>query len=170
MGCGTKMLASLCLYAWLTTCWNLYAQELRVRNVYGELLGPSKAYSINYDTRFKPTHNGFGMRVGIGFWTYSPQRFHRIALPIQLNYLTGKQRHHVEFGGGATVLHSGGGGSVWDEVSEEGLVVMGTLSAGYRYQPQRKGINARAGATLLYSTSGLPTVTPGVSLGYTFSN
>lgn len=144
------------------------AQEQRLHNFYGEALGPGMAYSVNYDTRFKPGHAGLGFRVGAGYWTYGPQRFHRFVLPVQLNYLIGKRRHLMEVGAGATVINSGGGGSVWDMRSEDGWGAAATLSAGYRFQPLHKGVNVRAGATLVYSTDGLPLVLPSVSVGYTF--
>lgn len=145
------------------------AQEQRIHNLYGEALGPGIAYSVNYDTRFAPGHADLGFRAGAGYWTYSPERLHRFVLPLQLNYLIGKRRHLMEVGAGATFINSGGGGSEWDMVSEEGWGTAATLSAGYRFQPLHKGINARAGATLLYSTAGLPLVLPSVSVGYTFS-
>lgn len=164
----TKTISILCGLM-LATLSGIKAQETRVHNMYVEFAGPGMAYSVNYDTRFKPTHNGFGMRVGLGFWTYSENRLHRIVLPIQLNYLIGKRRHLMEIGAGTTLLHSGGGGSVWDVYDEKGFVAVATLSAGYRFQPVTKGVNARAGATLLVSTKGLPGFVPGIGVGYTFS-
>ncbi len=145
------------------------AQEQHLHNFYGEVLGPGIAYSVNYDRRFSPGHAGLGFRVGAGYWTYSPQHLHRFVLPVQLNYLIGKRRHLMEIGAGATFINSAGGGSEWDMVSEEGWGTAATLSAGYRFQPLNKGVNVRAGATLVYSTAGLPLVLPIVSVGYTFS-
>lgn len=168
MGYKMKTLGIFCVlgFVWLSEA---DAQQSRIHNVYAEGFGPSIVYTLNYDTRFKSTHNGLGMRAGIGFWTETPENFHRIAIPLQLNYLFGKRRHLFELGAGPTLMHSGGGGGPWDIVEKEGVTLVGTLSAGYRFQPVVQGINARIGATLLYANTGFPGVIPGFSLGYTFS-
>lgn len=143
------------------------AQERGAHNVYVEAGGAGIAYSVNYDTRFKESHNGLGFRGGLGFWTSS--KLHRFVLPAQLNYLIGKRRHLLEVGAGATLLHSGGGGdSVFDVTNDKGVSVIGTISAGYRFQPFAKGINARAGGSLNFSSFGLPLPFPALSVGYTF--
>lgn len=146
-----------------------HAQEYPTHNVYAELGGPGLAYSVNYDTRFADAHKGLGLRAGVGFWTVSPENLHRFVLPVQLNYLAGKQRLFFEAGAGTTLLHSGGGGdSIFDVTDKKGTSVIGTISCGYRYQAITKGINARVGGSLNFHKVGLPLPYPALSFGYTF--
>ena len=141
------------------------ADPLKARSIYAEYGGPSALLSVNYDTRFKPQRNGWGIRLGVGYLPDGAQ--HQFSIPVQLNYLVGRRRHSFEAGGGATYYYTNFAGSTWGIDSNEGSSVFGTLSAGYRYQPLLRGLSIRAGATGLWG-SFLPGVIPHLGLGYVF--
>lgn len=135
------------------------------KQVYLEVFGPAAMYvSANYDTRFKPQADGFGFRVGAGI---APEKGNtKFSIPVQINYLRGK-KHQFEGGLGATYYYSKFSDSYWDIDSNAGGTVFASLLVGYRYQPLKKGITARAGASLLYG-SFLPIVAPHLGLGFRF--
>lgn len=121
--------------------------------------------SLNYDVRLKPAQAGWGIRAGLGFWPEGAQRI--VSVPLQLNYLFGKKQHLLETAAGATIFHSNFAGSTWGIDSNEGMSLIGSFGAAYRYQPFGRGLTARAGATLLVG-SFLPVVAPQLSVGYVF--
>ncbi len=137
----------------------------KARSVFIEYGGPSTHLSINFDTRFKEKRNGWGLRVGAGYLPNDSER--QFSLPIQINYLLGRKRHLFETGAGATYFYTNIAGSYWGVNSNEGGSVFATLSAGYRYQPLKRGITARAGANALAGYF-LPIIIPHVSIGYVF--
>ena len=44
--------------------------EIQAKNVFLEVGGAGLAISANYDTRFHKERNGWGYRVGVGFFTH----------------------------------------------------------------------------------------------------
>lgn len=135
------------------------------QQIYLETLGPGAvAVTLNYDMRFKPQPNGFGFRAGIGLMPSSNNS--KFSIPIQLNYLVGK-KHQFEGGIGASYYYSQNSGSDWNIDSTPGGTVFATFSAGYRYQPSKKGFTVRVGASFLYGDF-LPILTPQLSIGYLF--
>lgn len=139
----------------------------RAQSVYAEYGGASAIYSVNYDTRLSRSNNGWGLRAGIGF--LPSQDVNNISVPVQVNYLLGKTRHFFEAGAGATYFHGDLSGS-WFSPPEEGSMVFGTLSAGYRYQPFWRGVTARAGGTVLVGSfnNSATVFLPYISVGYRF--
>ncbi|WP_017257377.1 hypothetical protein [Pedobacter arcticus] len=64
----------------------------------GQILGDGLFFSINYDTRFKTSNKGLGLRAGVGI-------LFGAALPVSINYLIGNsnKRSFLELGAGGTV-------------------------------------------------------------------
>jgi hypothetical protein len=148
---------------WITS---VRAQESKnVTQIYFEYGGASPAYSINVDTRFSETNKGFGARLGVGYQWDGPQR--AWSVPMQINYLLGKRKHFFEPAIGLTYYKNNLEGSTWGMNSNKGSSVFGTLSLGYRFQPQIEGISVRGGVAGAYG-SFLPIVVPYLSVGYAF--
>lgn len=76
-------------------------------------------------------------------------------------------KHQFESGLGASYYYSKFRQSYWGLDSNAGGSVFASLLVGYRYQPLKRGITARAGASLLYG-SFLPIFSPHLSVGYRF--
>jgi hypothetical protein len=95
------------------------AQEQKVGKLPGrssffaELGGPGVLFSANLDTRFKKSIRGWGGRAGLGFVTaseykYTPPNTYEwndasaITIPVQVNYIFGKDAspHAFEVGAG----------------------------------------------------------------------
>jgi len=75
-----------------------------------ELFGAHNTVGINYDRRFKGGNDGLGFRVGLGYgysessyFMFLSHNIHDIAVPLEINYLLGKGRHHLELGLGASL-------------------------------------------------------------------
>lgn len=79
-----------------------------------ELLGSSGMAGVNYDSRFKG-NSGFGFSVGIGYGyansgidfldTEGNDRItHQVGIPVEINYLFGKNNSHFVLGVGASGL------------------------------------------------------------------
>jgi hypothetical protein len=140
--------------------------EVKAQNVYLEVGGAGLAISANYDTRFKKERNGWGYRVGVGFFTSGGNTVETV--PFQVNYLIGEHASMFEAGVGTTFLNSRGtnvGNSKFEFDKVTGFI--GTASIGYRYQPEHKGFNFRiAFVPILYDEGIIPA--GAVSVGYTF--
>ena len=149
----------------------------RAKSIYLEAGGPGSFYSLNYDTRFKKKQNGLGARIGITYILVDNEN--SIAIPFALNYLFGKQKHYFELGAGATyfydfktdysLLFNEEPPYISAKLSKFGSGVIGTFSAGYRYQPLKGGFTFRAGNSIIFKKDFLP-LWPYVSVGYTFKN
>jgi hypothetical protein len=141
-------------------------QIIKAQNVFLEVGGAGIAISVNYDTRFNKLRNGWGYRVGLGFFSSGGNSVETV--PFQINYLVGEHSIMMEFGAGTTFLNSKGtnvGNSKWEFDNVTGFVA--TASIGFRYQPEHKGINFRlAFVPILYDEGVIPA--GAVSIGYTF--
>ncbi len=141
-------------------------QTIKAQNVYLELGGPGLAISANYDTRFHKERNGWGYRVGVGFFSSGGNTV--FTVPFQVNYLIGEHALMLELGAGTTFLNSTGtnvGNSKWEFDKITGFIATATI--GFRYQPEQKGLNFRIGfVPILYDEGIIPA--GGISVGYTF--
>lgn len=140
--------------------------EIKAQNAYLEVGGAGLAISANFDSRFHKERNGWGYRVGLGFFTSGGNTV--FTVPFQINYLIGEHAHMLELGAGTTFLNSKGtnvGNSKWEFDKVTGFIA--TASIGYRFQPMHKGINVRlAFVPILYDEGIIPA--GAVSVGYTF--
>lgn len=108
---------------------------------------PSKAFffeagmpgwaSINFDTRFKRSDTGLGMRAGLGlsfFWFDES-----VALfPLGINYLYGKNKsHYLDVGVGYTFIYQ------LSEIKQDNPGY-GHINIGYRYAPKDRKLFMKA--------------------------
>jgi hypothetical protein len=139
------------------------------RSVYLELGGPGLALTVNYDTRLKDTRDGWGYRVGIGYYNTGANWI--ATIPLQVNYLYPINKNggnsFLEFGAGTTFVRSQGSenGTTFQFDDDTGFIATGTI--GYRFQQENGGINFRVEFTPIVSDYGF-TPAGGVSVGYTF--
>ncbi|GAB3916367.1 hypothetical protein GCM10028826_32710 [Mucilaginibacter boryungensis] len=141
----------------------------RAQTVFLEAGGAGVVFSANYDTRFSKKRNGWGGRIGIGYFHDRPGSI--VLLPIQVNYLFGKTKNFFELGAGITA------GSVDDKTDvpfgDDGKTVNGavaTLTAAFRHQALGRGIYYKISFDGIFDTENLHNVFPyiGAGLGYTF--
>lgn len=144
--------------------------SLKRNAVYIELLGQGVLYSVNYDYRIS---DNIAFRAGFTFWGIN--FFDKNTLtgfPIMVNYLSGKNKGHLEAGIGfmplMMVTEGNAGWFSWEEEQKKDseLEVIGNINLGYRYQPRTGGFVFRINFTPLIG----PTVIPwaGMSFGYGF--
>jgi len=141
-------------------------QQIKAQNAYLEFGGPGLAISANYDTRFHKERNGWGYRIGVGFFSSGGNTV--FTVPFQVNYLIGEHSSFLELGAGTTFLNSTGtnvGNSKWEFDKITGFIATATI--GYRYQPESRGINFRIGFVPILSTDGIIPA-GGASIGFTF--
>lgn len=134
--------------------------------MYLEVGGPGLAISANYDTRFKKERNGWGYRVGLGYFASGGNNV--LTVPFQINYLIGEHSHMLELGAGTTFLNSNGtnvGNSKFEFDKVTGFIA--TAAIGYRFQPEHKGINVRIAFVPILYDEGI-IAAGGISVGYTF--
>jgi hypothetical protein len=158
-----------------------------MNTIYAEGLGAGGAWSINYE---RMVFNDLGIHVGFGYFGVSATASGGgqtssasgsfIAIPVTASYVgVSSGAHALEMGGGVTIWNISVSGSSGGFVgSATGLVPVGTLLVGYRYQPPSGGFNFRVGASPLFGRGlGLNSTNPtafGVlpwgylSLGWTF--
>ncbi len=136
--------------------------------VFLEIGGPGLAISANYDMRVQigQSNKLFGFRVGAGYfqsgnnWVFT--------VPLQANYLYGKDGKYLEFGLGTTFLISRGDNYssknfIFDD--DTGFIATGTI--GVRYAPNNSHINFRLAYVPIIDSDGLVNI-GGFSVGYTF--
>ncbi|WP_158824811.1 hypothetical protein [Mucilaginibacter lacusdianchii] len=137
----------------------------RAQNIFVELGGPGLLLSLNYDTRFLNRHDGVGGRVGVGYLSIDKNSL--LTVPLQINYLLGKNGKYFELGLGATFVKLRGNEDSFlsfDDASS----VLGNMTFGYRYQPEDGGFHYRAGLTPLFNKSNFIPYFGSVGFGYTF--
>ncbi|HWZ14587.1 MAG TPA: hypothetical protein VNW95_05055 [Mucilaginibacter sp.] len=139
-------------------------QQSRAEDIFFELYGPGLTISANYDTRFSQKRDGLGMRIGVGYdGSNSPGV---VMLPIQVNYLIGKNTRYLELGVGLTLLSANDDGLPFNSKGTSGLTI-GTMTFGYRYQPVNSGFSFRVSLNELFNNANFIPYA-GVSFGYTF--
>lgn len=137
----------------------------KTQSVYFEVGGPGLALTVNYDARFGHKRNGFGYRVGAGYFASGGNSV--FTIPIQVNYLAGNGSSLLELGGGTTFLNSYGDNKGKTFIFDRVTGFIGTATIGYRYQPKEGGINLRIGFVPIFYDEGI-IAAGGVSVGYTF--
>lgn len=150
------------------TYFNSFSQdENKSQAVYLELGGSGGFYTMNFDTRFTSKANGWGGRIGIGYFPtlFGPGGV--TSVPLVINYLKGEKKHFLEVGAGATYLSVKG--NLLGLSSYAGSALIGNLAIGYR-RVSDSGFTFRTGLTPLFGKSvelsGL--FMPQVSLGHSF--
>ncbi len=133
-------------------------ERTAMNTIYAEGLGAGGAYSINYE---RLVFNDLGIHLGFSYWsvrasasgggTNASASGSFIAIPITASYLgISSGAHALELGGGVTIWNISVSGTSGGFVgSASGFVPVGTLIAGYRYQPRDGGFNFRIGASPL---------------------
>ncbi len=125
----------------LITSISLKAQTA-AKSAYIEVGGPGGVASLNFDRRFTKTNNGFGGRIGIGIFpdinVFSDRDHSAVTIPVEVNYLFGKNEghHFLELGAGTTFIS--GSDILWtnkDDARFSSFVEHVTI--GYRLQSKR---------------------------------
>ncbi|MGB9773590.1 MAG: hypothetical protein ACP5JH_09620 [Bacteroidota bacterium] len=151
-------------------------RPFRRNAVYIEGLGQGILYSINYEHRLTPH---ISLRAGFTHWSLPfififPLKVGMTGFPIMGNYLSGKSSHHLELGIGAvpfivTVPEQTTIFGTELKGEEVGVLILGTTTIGYRYQPRGGGFVFRIGFTPLFPLSFEKVLlSGGISLGYAF--
>ncbi|MDP9037607.1 MAG: hypothetical protein M3O50_22650 [Myxococcota bacterium] len=142
--------------------------------VYVEGLGPALLYSINYDRTFGVVSGRVGFEY-ISIGSTSPNGSSAsvtfLGIPITASYLgIGSLRHMFEVGGGASIYYFGGSvNTLSNRTSGSAVTAVGTVLAGYRYQPPGGGFFLRAGLSPIFIfATGTILPWPYLALGATF--
>lgn len=138
---------------------------VQAQSMYFELGGPGLA-SINFDTRFAKSDDGFGGRVGVGGFSVgtSGDRVGVVFIPIGVNYLLGRDgKNYFELGGGLTPVIASNSSSDGDFTS-----TFGHVSFGYRMQPADGGFTFRAFISPVFGKGYFIPYYGGLSFGYKF--
>ncbi|WP_342644442.1 hypothetical protein [Mucilaginibacter sp. CSA2-8R] len=153
-----------------TFCKHSFAQNsvvtTRAQNIFVELGGPGLLLSANYDTRFGLRRDGIGGRAGLGYISLDGNSI--LTVPLQVNYLLGKKGKYFEIGLGATIINTSGNNHEDFFSIEDATGAIGTMTFGYRYQPEDGGFNFRAAVTPIFNSTGFMPFFGGISFGYTF--
>jgi hypothetical protein len=108
-----------------------------------ELGGLGPYYSVNLDHIFKQKENlMYSYRIGISVLPES------VSLPIGLNFITGKSKHHAEItiGGNVYVEHPF---TVFTDKPDTDKMMFASIGGGYRYQKPSGGFFFTIGVTPL---------------------
>ena len=143
-----------------------------------EGFGPGIYSSLNMDSRITKKENGIGFRIGIGI---TPLGFLKNqcntgslnALPAEINYLIGKNKHFLEIGAGGVLLFMSGTKryclNMEKQFFSEETTNFWFTSVGYRYQPaHKKGLTYRVFISPLFQKNFPPKLWGGASIGYRF--
>ena len=87
------------------------------RNVRLDLFGAANVVDASYDARFK---GDSGLGFGIGNW----YEIHGVGVPVEINYLAGRGKHHFEIGAGMS------NGVYFDKITESKTVTLPDGSTG----------------------------------------
>lgn len=156
-----KKLSAACLA--LVACVALpsvaSAEATAKNTIYAELLGPGGIYSINYDRLLTDAVAG---RIGFSYFSFGAtagdvsSEATIMFIPVTVSYIgVGSDTHHLELGGGPTlVVASGTVSSDSSFASGSGVGAFGSILAGYRLQPADGGFNFRVGLSPLFGAGG----------------
>ena len=90
-------------------------------------------------------------------------------VPLELNYLLGKdERHYFELGAGATVVSVTNKSSSGSFEDDKFSSTFGHIYLGYRFQPKEGGVIFRAGITPVFGKGYFIPYWAGISVGYKF--
>jgi hypothetical protein len=134
------------------------------RILFLELGGPGLAISLNYDRRFSGGKEGWGYRVGMGYFGDGGNTV--FTIPLQINYLIGSNGKYFEFGGGTTFLNTTGDNTGKTFIFDRVTGFIGTATIGVRYEPE-KSLNFRIGFVPIFSNYEI-IYAGGFSVGCTF--
>lgn len=129
-----------------------------------EIGGPGLAISLNYDQRLSSEKDGWGYRIGVGYFGDGGNTV--FTVPLQINYLVGSNGKYFEFGGGTTFLNSTGDNTGKTFIFDRVTGFIGTATIGVRYEPA-KSLNFRLGFVPIFTDEGI-IYAGGFSTGYTF--
>jgi len=162
-----KQITFLFAFLWITSTVFAQPEVMKTHDrtspqqaLFVELGGQGVFLTINYDTRFSRSNKGLGGRIGIGYFPHSI--FNATTIPVGINYLAGKDGKYFEAGVGATFTKT-----VFLFGSDDVSGILGTLTLGFRLQPEEGGFNFRAAVTPVYGPGGIFPF-GGISFGYTF--
>ncbi|WP_158993619.1 hypothetical protein [Mucilaginibacter sp. L196] len=134
------------------------------RILFLELGGPGLAISLNYDQRLSEGKEGWGYRVGMGYFGDGGNTV--FTIPLQVNYLIGSNGKYFELGGGTTFLNTTGDNTGKTFIFDRITGFIGTATIGVRYEPE-KSLNFRLGFVPIFSNDEI-IYAGGFSVGYTF--
>lgn len=137
---------------------------IRAKSIFLEMGGPSFKLSVNYDTRFGNRVDGWGGRAGIGYM--SSDGYRELVIPLQVNYLLGKNDKFLELGAGASYLTASDYLDYGRFLGHLKSTVAASATVGYRYQ-KKGGCIAGIAFTPLYNGYRFFPF-GGFTLGYTF--
>lgn len=148
------------------------------KNIYGEFLGSSLLFGVNYDMRLnKGRMDGIGFRAGIGGFSLSgtdqdvSARAGVVTMPLEFNHLIGKRSSSFVSGVGILPAYA----SARVESPETSLsfngvdIIGGFFTLGYRYQPKKTGVMFQVNWNpMILQGSGLNAGWIGLGLGVGF--
>ena len=111
--------------------------------VYFQVLGSGPILSVMYDRRLGKKVNGLGFAVGLGYWGEDGDNI--FSIPVQLNYLFGRQTHFIELAGGTTYVTAA---ESFFDTESSGFIYH--INLGYRHQPTKGGFFFRGGYSPLF--------------------
>ena len=170
-------LAFVCVFVFFSS-FAQYSNNHHVEgqtSFYAELGGPGILFSANIDHRFTPSRLGWGGRIGLGFTTddnYDPYGYYYnqssvVTVPLQVNYIFGKDNNPHTFEVGAGVTITGKKIDIFNNYDSSSSNFFGTASFMYRRQPINGGFSWRIGFTPLIA-HGYIQPSGAVSVGYNF--
>lgn len=145
--------------------------------IFGEILGQTSLISVNYDSRFKKSAEGFGFRIGYGLSSaFACKECDFMVLkgniiPVSLNYLLGKKKHHLELGTGVTAFLASRESQAFPVL---GLGIgdyslsknYGTFTVGYRYYKKSPSLFFGFAWVPTYNKTDFNPRNLGISVGY----
>lgn len=155
----------ICLVVFFYTSHTAFSQELfKRRAIYGELLGSGIIASINYDFRFLPGNDGFGLRIGAGGVPSG------IVIPVGVNGLLGEKRLAFEYGVGLTAAIISGpiSENLTFNSGSDTFGFIGYAKAGIRYTPKKNGLFINLNWNPIVNSEGINLGWFGLGLGYTW--
>lgn len=142
----------------LTIIFFLFLANIaKTQAIYVELLGKGVVNSVNYEHYFSKNIQGLNGQIGVGFAPIS-----LITIPVSLNYVFGKSKHHLEVGAGLTYIN---GVFLYEDVIFEPDVIA-HANILYRYQKPDGKFFFKTGFTPFYVKRFGPWF--GIGFGYRF--